>query len=374
MPDVSEASTRAQAAAREQPGRRSWLTAIAVPLVLLIMAVATIDIFFVDWNGWVGDRTNQFTDDAYLQADVTPISARVSGYVRRVAVQDYQHVTAGQLLDEIVDDDYLAQLHQAEANLAASQAAIDSTRAQRDLQLSVIQQAQAQAERDKLQLSNDQTDMKRYADLTSSGAVTRQTADTQHAKVSQDQAVLRDDDARISAAQKQIGVFDAQTVQQQADVDARRAAVDLSKITLGYTRISAPASGEVGQRQAQAGQYVNVGSQLITLVPLPDVWVIANYKETQLTRVRVGQRADITVDTFPGQTLHGRVDTVSPASGAEFSLLPPDNATGNFTKIVQRIAVKITIDRPNPLQDLLRPGMSVEATIHTNDPPPTPVQ
>ena len=372
--DVSEPSSRAEDAPRERPQRRGWVTNVAVPLALLTMAVSVVAVFFIDWNGWVGDRLAQFTDDAYLQADVTPISARVNGYVRRVAVQDYQHVTAGQLLYEIVEDDYRAQLQQAEANHAASEATVGSTRAQRDLQVSVIQQAQAQADRDKLQLNNDQTDMKRYADLTPSGAVTRQTTDTQRAKVSQDQAVLRDDDARISAAQKQIGVFDAQILQQQADVGARKAALDLSKITFGYTKIVAPADGEVGQRQVQAGQYVNVGRQLITLVPLPNVWVIANYKETQLTRVRVGQRADITVDTFPGQVLHGRVDTVSPASGAQFSLLPPDNATGNFTKVVQRIAVKITVDRPNALQDLLRPGMSVEATIHTDDPPPAPVR
>ena len=370
MSDVGGSSVQMKTTPRAPPREQSWLTVIGVPLALLVLAFATVAVFFIDWDEWVGDRVVQFTDDAYRQADTTPISARVNGYVRRVAVQDYQHVTFGQLLFEIVDDDYRAQQQQAEANFAASLAAIESTRAQRDLQTSVVQQAQAQADRDKLQLVNDQTDMRRYADLTPSGAITRQTTDTQRAKVSQDQAVIRDDEARISAAQKQIGVYNAQTAQQQADVGARAAALKFAQITLGYTRITAPGEGEVGQRQAQAGQYVNIGSQLITLVPLPNVWVVANYKETQLTRVRVGQRVDVTIDTFPGQILHGRVDTVSPASGSQFSLLPPDNATGNFTKIVQRIAVKITIDRPNPLQDLLRPGMSVEARIHTDDPPP----
>jgi membrane fusion protein, multidrug efflux system len=350
--------------------RRGLLARLAVPIILLVAAVAIVAVFFVDWDKWVGDRVAQETDDAYLQANTTPISARVNGYVRRVAVEDYARVAAGQPLYEIVDDDYRAQLEQAESNLAASKAAIESTRAQRDLQLSVIKQAQAQADRDRLQLGNDQTDLRRYDNLSSSGAVTRQVADTQRAKANQDQAVIRDDEARIVAQQKQLTVYDAQILQEQADVGARQAAADLAHITLGYTRIAAPAGGVVGQRQVQAGQYVNIGSQLITLVPLPDVWVIANYKETQLTRVRVGQSASVRVDTFPGQVLRGRVDTISPASGAQFSLLPPDNATGNFTKVVQRIAVKITIDRPNPLQDLLRPGMSVEATIHTDDPPP----
>jgi membrane fusion protein (multidrug efflux system) len=359
-----------QAPEPQPRSRRDLLARVVVPFILLAGAIALVAIFFVNWDKWVGDRIAQETDDAYLQANVTPISARVNGYVRRVAVQDYAHVIAGQPLYEIVDDDYRAQLSQAEFNLAASKAAIESTRAQHDLQLSVVKQAQAQTDRDHLQLGNDQTDLRRYNDLSSSGAVTRQVADTQRAKTNQDQALIREDEARVVAQQKQLTVYDAQVVQGQADVGARQAAADLARITLGYTLISAPASGVVGQRQVQVGQYVNVGSQLITLVPLPDVWVVANYKETQLTRVRVGQAASVRVDAFPDQALRGRVDTISPASGAQFSLLPPDNATGNFTKVVQRVAVKIIIDRPNPLQDLLRPGMSVEATIYTDKPSP----
>ncbi len=367
---VRESSNKAASPHDKPAPRRSRAAVVLIPLLLLGAAVAIVITFFTQWSTWVGGRVNQWTDDAFLQANVTPISARVSGYVRRVAVNDYQRVTAGQLLYEIVDDDYRAQVDQAQSNLAAAKAAITTTQTQRDLQQSNIKQAQAQLDRDRSQLDNDRTDLRRYNDLAPVGAITKQTADTQRAKVNQDLAVIADDSARVEAQQKQLVVYDAQMRQQGTDVSAREAALDLAQITLGYTRITAPADGVVGQRQAQPGQYVNVGTQVITLAPLPDVWVIANYKETQLTRVRVGQSATVHVDTFPGTALRGRVQTISPASGAQFALLPPDNATGNFTKVVQRIAVKITIDRPNPLETLLRPGMSVEATIHTDDPPP----
>src|SRR5262249_7191749 len=157
--------------------------------------------------------------------------------------------------------------------------------------------------------------------------------------------------------------LDSQRKQAQATLDAQQAARDLAQINLGYTRITAPVDGMVGERQVRPGQYVNVGTQVISVVPLPKVWVVANYKETQMTRVRVGQPASVTVDAFPGTVLHGHVDSWSPASGAQFSLLPPDNATGNFTKVVQRIPVKIVLDPDPAVDELLRPGMSVIATI-----------
>jgi biotin carboxyl carrier protein len=171
--------------------------------------------------------------------------------------------------------------------------------------------------------------------------------------------------AQLQQQRQQVNVLDSQIKQAQATLKAQQAARDLAQINLGYTRITAPVDGMVGQRQVRPGQYVSLGTQVISLVPLPKVWVIANYKETQMTRIRVGQAARVTVDTFPGAILRGHVDSWSPASGAQFSLLPPDNATGNFTKVVQRIPVKIVLDPDPAIDDLLRPGMSVIATIDT---------
>ena len=167
-------------------------------------------------------------------------------------------------------------------------------------------------------------------------------------------------------------MLDSQRTQAQATLKAQQAARDLARINFGYTRIVAPVDGMVGQRQVRPGQYVNVGTEVISVVPLPNVWVVANYKETQMNRVRLGQRASVTVDAFPSVVLRGHVDSWSPASGAQFSLLPPDNATGNFTKVVQRIPVKIALDPGGPLAGKLRPGMSAVATIVTEGAAATP--
>ena len=167
-------------------------------------------------------------------------------------------------------------------------------------------------------------------------------------------------------------MLDTQELQLRAEAKAKQAALDLAKINLGYTRIAAPVAGEVSERGVRDGQYVHSGTQVIAVVPLHNVWVIANYKETQLTHVALGQRAEISVDTFPGIVIKATVDSIAPASGSQFSLLPPDNATGNFTKVVQRIPVKLRVAADNPLAGHLRPGMSVVATILTDTTPPPP--
>ena len=183
-------------------------------------------------------------------------------------------------------------------------------------------------------------------------------------------ATLELDRAQLQQQRQQINVLDSQAKQARATLGAQKAARDLAKINLGYTRIVAPVDGMIGQRLVLPGQYLSVATQVIWVAPLPNIWVIANYKETQMTNIRVGQKAQVTVDAFPGVVLHGRVDSWSPASGAQFALLPPDNATGNFTKVVQRIPVKITLEPDPKLGDLLRPGMSVIATIDTRSAPP----
>jgi membrane fusion protein (multidrug efflux system) len=204
--------------------------------------------------------------------------------------------------------------------------------------------------------------------LTTNFAGTEQLVEQAVANEKRTTATLALNRAQLEQQRRQLDVLDGQRKQAEAVLKSQEGARDLAKIALGYTRITAPVDGLVGQRQVRPGQYVSVGTLVISLVPLPDVWVVANYKETQMTRIRVHQRARVTVDAFPGVVLQGHVDSWSPASGSQFSLLPPDNATGNLTKVVQRIPVKIVLD-PHPLGDLLRPGMSVIATIDTDSGP-----
>jgi membrane fusion protein, multidrug efflux system len=229
-----------------------------------------------------------------------------------------------------------------------------------------IQGAEADLTRYHLEAVRQQTLLAEGGGLAGTRQLTEQAIDNEKKA----EATLALNWAQLDQQRQQLNVLDSQEKQAHATLDAQQAARKLAEINLGYTRITAPVDGMVGQRQVQAGQYVNVGTQVISVVPLPNVWVIANYKETQMTRVRIGQPAQVTVDAFPGLVLHGHVDSWSPASGAQFSLLPPDNATGNFTKVVQRIPVKIVVDPDPAVDELLRPGMSVIATIDTSSTPP----
>jgi membrane fusion protein (multidrug efflux system) len=351
------------------PRWRHWL-ANSVPLYIVLLTIGLIIVVSREWDRWTSYATYQTTDDAYLQADTTPLAAKVPGYVRSVVVQDYQTVKAGDTLVQLVDDDYRAQLAQADASVAAAQAAIDTIAQQRVLQQTLVQQAQATIEATQADLTRYHLEAVRQKTLlqtkiAGTPQVTEQAVDNE----THTAATLALNRAQLDQQRGQIQVLDSQLKQAQATLAAQRAARDLAAINLGYTRITAPVDGMVGQRLVQAGQYLSVGTQVMSIVPLPNVWVIANYKETQLTRIRIGQPASVTVDTFPGKVLHGHVDSWSPASGAQFSLLPPDNATGNFTKVVQRIPVKIVLDPDPELTALLRPGMSVEATIDTKATP-----
>ena len=336
-------------------------TALGLALVLVIA-------FFTRWDVWVGSNIRQTTNDAYLQSDTTPIAAQVSGVIRSVPVEDYQRVKAGDPLAEIVDADYRARVAQAEAALNAADATIAALDAQKRTQRTLIEQAKANAKGLEADAWRTRHEEDRQTELAERGiAGTAQALQQAQAAAQRAQAALEAGRAQIDQQEAILQELDAQAQQAQATKEQRNAELALARINLGYTRITAPADGMVGQRQARPGQYVAPGSQIITLVPLPTVWVVANFKETQMTRIRVGQPATIRVDAFPDAELHGRVEAYSPASGSQFALLPPENATGNFTKVVQRIPVKIAIDAPNPLEDLLRPGMSVVVTIDTSD-------
>jgi membrane fusion protein, multidrug efflux system len=341
----------------------------AIRLFIAVMAVAVIGFVAVDWNLWVGSAILQTTDDAYLQADLTPLAAKSPGYVRSVPVKDFQRVKAGDLLVEIVDDDYRAQLDQSQANVESARSAISNIQQQKVLQQALVRQAAATIEATQADLSRFQLETVRQQKLLSTKvAGTEQLVEQAVDNEKRTRATLALNEAQLAQQRQQLNVLDSQEKQAEAALKAQQAARDLAKISLGYTRITAPVDGMVSERQVRPGQYVSVGTQVISLVPLPNVWVVANYKETQMTRIRGGQPAHVTVDAFPGVVLHGRVDSWSPGSGSQFALLPPDNATGNFTKVVQRIPVKIVLDRDPVSGDLLRPGLSVLATIDTTSP------
>ena len=355
----------AQAATtRKVPSRWSEL---AIRIFILVLAALLIGVLAMDWNLWVGSATLQTTDDAYLQADITPLAAKSPGYVRSVPVQDFQKVKAGDLLVEIVDDDYRAALEQSEANVEAAKAAIQDIQQQIVLQQALVQQAEATIDATRADLTRYhlETVRQQYL-LVTKYAGTEQLVEQAVDNEKHTAATLALNQAQLEQQRQQLNVLASQEKQAHAMLKALQAARDLAEIALGYTRIIAPVDGMVSQRQVRPGQYVSVGTQVIALVPLPHVWVVANYKETQMTRIRLGQPVRVTVDSFPGVVLHGHVDSWSPASGAQFSLLPPDNATGNFTKVVQRIPVKIVLDPDSSMGDLLRPGMSVIATIDTS--------
>jgi membrane fusion protein (multidrug efflux system) len=336
-------------------------------LVAVFVAFGFIALATLRWDAWVGSAVIQSTNDAYVKADVTRLSSRVAGEVQAVAANDFQRVKAGDLLVQIDPADYEAQVAQAEAGVAGAQAAFDNLANQIELQYATIAQAEAQQVSALAQEVEAREEQERQQSLEKTDAGTRQKLEQAVAAYARAQADVRASRALIAAQHHQLEVLSGTRKQRGADIAAAKATLAAANLRLGYTKITAPFDGVVGERQVQPNDYVNIGSNLINVVPLPDVYVIANYKETQLTRVRPGQSVDITVDSFPGERLHGRVERISPASGSQFALLPPDNATGNFTKVVQRVPVRIALDKGQPLLERLLPGMSVVTQIHTDE-------
>ena len=343
------------------PGRRGIMRRSALALLLLAGTAAA---GYYGYQYWETGRFLVSTDDAYVHADYTTIAPKVSGYISTVLVADNATVKAGQILARIDDRDFRTALDQATAEVAAADFAVRNFDAQISLQDAAIAQAKAQLAATQASLLFAQQDAGRYRALQQTGAGTIQQA--QHTQASRDEmtAQVQRDQAALTAAERKIAVLATARDEAVAQADHSRALRHQAELNLGYTVITAPVDGTVGARTLRIGQYVAAGTQLMAVVPLSAVYVVANYKETQLTHVRAGQSVEIEVDGFPDATIKGRVDSISPASGLEFALLPPDNATGNFTKIVQRIPVKITFDDP-ALSGLLRSGMSVEPTIDT---------
>ncbi len=365
---ASSAATAAGATtAPPAQASRSSLGRLALPLFAALAALGFIALATLRWDEWVGSAVIQTTNDAYVRAELTRLSSRVAGEVLTVAVKDFQRVKAGDLLVQIDPADYQAQVAQAEAGVAGAQAAFDNLANQVELQYATIAQGEAQQVSAEAQEVEARQEQERQQSLTQTEAGTRQKLEQATAGYARAQADVRASRALIAAERHQLEVLSGTKKQRAADIEAAKATLAAARLKLGYTKIVAPFDGVVGERQVQPGDYVNIGSNLINVVPLPDVYVIANYKETQLTRVRPGQPVDVTVDTFSSERLHGRVERIAPASGSQFALLPPDNATGNFTKVVQRVPVRIALDKGQPLLERLLPGMSVETRIHTGE-------
>ena len=336
-------------------------------ILVFLVAIVIILVVTSNWNRWEGRPGWQTTDDAYLQSDLTPISAKVAGYVRDLPISDYERVHKGQVLARLVDDDYRAAVDRSQASILSAQAQGQALRAQRALQLANVLAAQAAIAATVALQQQNVRDLAREGRLLRAGSSSTEAREKLQTTQAELAAQLAETRARASAAESEVAVLEAELKENAAALTAARAALVVAKLNLEYTNITAPQDGVLGQRQVKPGQLVGVGTQITTLTPLPQVWVIANYKETQLTHMAVGQKARIRVDTFPGYTLRGHVQAFAPASGAEFALLPPDNATGNFTKVVQRISVKIVIDDTDGLRDRLVPGMSVIASVDAVD-------
>jgi membrane fusion protein, multidrug efflux system len=338
---------------------------LVIRAVVIAFALVGAAAIVIDWNSIVWHGLDQTTTAAELRGDVTRLQARVSGYLAAVPVDDDQPVRKGDLLFQIEDDDYRARVEQAEAALDQAVA----QRAQVDAQIGMaeaqVATAEANAAAASAELLRAQQERARQATLMSTaGGLPRLMQDAQAQAVRQ-QTNLASRQEAIQAEQRQVGVLQARRAQAEANIGARQAALDYARVELSYTRIVAPADGTVSDRLQHMGALVSPGTQLISFVPARDVWVIANYREEQLTNVRAGQPVRIHVDAFPGVTFHGHVDSIGPVTQSRSALLPPDRATGTFTKIVQRVPVKITFDPGTPDLDRLVPGLSVEPAIDT---------
>jgi membrane fusion protein, multidrug efflux system len=339
--------------------KRLWL------LLLPLLVAAGL---YGGWDWWRVWRFEQSTDDAYVQSDVSLISPKIEGYIKEVRVQDNEHVTAGQVLFVIDDSDFAAKVAQTKAAVASEEAMVATYATRHDFQEAMINQAAATVDAAAAEVTRADLDQKRYASLVNTDVASRQRFETAEADAKKASAALLKAQAALAAEKEQLAVLEAQKHEEEARLLQARATLRLAQNDLDNTVIRAPVDGIVGNRAGQTGQYVKAGTQLLSLVPLPKVYVTANFKETQLTLMRPGQPAQVSVDAYPDQTITGHVESFAPGSGAEFSLLPPDNATGNFTKIVQRVPVRIALPPNGPLAAMLRPGLSVVVTVDTRAP------
>lgn len=312
-----------------------------------------------------GAGDSQTTDDAYVQADFSTVAPKVSGTVSEVLVKDNQHVSRGQLLARIDDRDYRVMLASAEADLRAAQANVEGLDRQIARQDSLIAQAGAAVDADAAAIALSQANARRYRDLADDGSASRQEQQEAASRLASDEAARRRDVAGHLATRAQVPILRAQLGDAKAAVARAQAAMDAARLNLSYTEIRAPVDGVVGQRTMRVGNYVQAGSPLLAVVPVARAYVEARYRETQLARIRPGQSASIRLDAIPGASFKGHVESIAPATGVSFASIAPENATGNFTKITQRLAVRIAIDPSQAGAERIRVGMSAIPTVQT---------
>ncbi|QGW77504.1 HlyD family efflux transporter periplasmic adaptor subunit [Pseudomonas alkylphenolica] len=338
-------------------------------LRLGVLALALIGAVGYASHWWLASRFIEGTDDAYVGADVTIISAKVPGYISEVTVLDNQFVKAGDVLARIDVRDYRAALAKAEGAVAAQQASLINLDAIEQLQQAVINQAKAQIDAADAEAQRAGSDHSRYQTLVRTQAVSVQSAQQVEATWKAARADRARADAGLMAARRQLDVIDSQRGQAQAALQQAQAEREQALLNIGYTELRAPVDGYVGNRRARVGAYAAAGSQLLSVVPAKGLWIDANFKEDQLAHMQVGQAVSIRADILPGREFHGHIESLAPATGAQFSVLPPENATGNFTKIVQRVPVRVRLDSADADFGALRPGLSVVAQVNTRDAP-----
>ena len=375
----------------ERPRLKATWQKYGAPVLVLLLAAAVIVTLTRNWNAWEGSASEQVTNDAFVRGDLTPLSTKVPGLVREVNVGDYQQVHQGDVLIQLEDEDYKAQLTQAEAAVEAAKAAIENNRRQSSLQDSRIERAAAGIDQANAQIAaaqagkeavqadvlRTQAERTRQEALLKTNSATHQKVEaaiadeerfaaqafSREADLTQARTLLHSNELAVEAERRSKAVLESQGMQLLADLRAKQAGLAVAQVNLGYTKILAPADGTVGERQVRPGQLVSPGTQVITFVENTR-WVQANFRETQLTNIRIGDTAEIRIDVYPGQVIQGRVLQIAPASGSQFALLPPDNATGNFTKVVQRVPVKIGLN-DSALTSQLRPGLSAVVKVRT---------
>jgi membrane fusion protein, multidrug efflux system len=362
---------------------KKW--SIAIPILVLAVAIFLIFAIRGHWDSWTSNAVLQKTNDAYVTGDQIPLSTRISGTVQRVGVQDYQQVKAGQSIVELDYSDYQASVDEARAaisgahaELSANQDAKQAADASIDAAKASVEQAQAAADAAQAQVTQSVSEYQRQETLLASRAATHQQFEqvqeardaaqaalqSRRADLMRAKAAVASSRAAVAQALQQRSALNAKDAGLQAQIAAKTAGVTIAQVSLAYTKIVAPADGRVGRLRVHPGQLVGAGVQVVDFVQ-DGAWVEANFLETQLAHVRVDDTADIKIDAYPSQILHGHVSEIAPASGSATALLPPDNATGNFTKVVQRVPVKILFDG-KPSGDILRPGLSAEVTVHTD--------
>jgi membrane fusion protein, multidrug efflux system len=376
--------------ASEHPELAALWRTYGTPVLVLALAAAVAITITRNWNGWEGGHRDQATDDATVRGDLTPLSTKVAGIVRAVRVSDYQAVHRGDTLVELEDNDFLAQVAQATAGVEAGTAAIENNHRQQRLQEAQIAEARAGIDRAQEQITAAQAardgvhadvvrtedERRRQETLIKTQSTTAQQlesavadaerfeaqATARESDVEQAQTALRTAHLTLEAQQRTAAVLGSQEEQLVADLHAKQAALTVAQVNVGYTCILAPGDGTVGEKLVRPGQLVSPGTQVMTFVDRTR-WVQGNYRETQLTNVKVGDPAEVRVDEYPGRVFRGMVIEIAPATGSQVALLPPDNATGNYTKIVQRIPVKVALD--DSISTTLRPGLSAVVTIRT---------